>query len=465
MKSPSRTLPAISFAAALVVGTAVAARAQNPPPATKPQTWPSTNSQVKPPAKTPMGPPVSQSRHYPILLIAQGTDPSWNLRLGMKGPERLERAGYPPIPLEPSDVEQETTGLSWIYHAKDSQTNAVVAVHVSRETCTDSTSDTKYTFRVSLDHAQIGTLKGCAKVAPEQFPEFKQKNLDDDDPEKQKPTPPTVTNFKSPVAAAYLDATGKVMLARNDVPKPIVPKGFDPSVSHDGKRLMYLREENGPETSIQIVDPLTGKSSELTRGLVNYAFWSPDDSHIAFVKSDASVWHIWTMPVTAGAQPTQLSPTPVNFLNGWADSHSLVGANSSSFFWITDDGGTSQVLTALDLCGPDFESDSASTVRVNPANSDLLLVSGSLLKTPSGSPKDPKSGLGADLFLYELRSKRRVPLNISNLFPTKGEWSRDGLQIFFTSRDSTGKNFIYRIFWDATGLKKIRAGSDLVIGQ
>jgi len=210
MKSPSRTLPAISFAA-LVVGIAAAARAQNPPPATKPQTSPSTNSQVKPPAKTPMGPPVSQSRHYPILLIAQGTDPSWNLRLGMKGPERLERAGYPPIPLEPSDVEQETTGLSWIYHAKDSQTNAVVAVHVSRETCTDSTSDTKYTFRVSLDHAQIGALKGCAKVAPEQFPEFKQKNLDDDDPEKQKPTPPTVTNFKPPVATAYLDPTGKAM--------------------------------------------------------------------------------------------------------------------------------------------------------------------------------------------------------------------------------------------------------------
>jgi len=391
MKSLSRPLPAISVVVAAFFCVAHAAKPQSPPAA---------NSQAKPPAKTPMGPPVSQSRHYPILLIAQGADPAWSLRLGMKGPERLERGGYPPIPLEPSDVEQETTGASWIYHAKDSQTSATVAVHVSRETCTDGTSDIKYTFRVSLDHAQIGTLKGCAKVAPEQFPEFKQKNLDDDDPEKQKAAAPTVTNFKPPVAVAYLDATGKVMLAKNDVPKPVVPKGFGLSVAHDGKRVMYLRQENGPETSIQIVDPLTGKSSELIRGLVNYAFWSPDDSHIAFVKSDASVWHIWTMPVTAGAQPSQLSPTPINFLNGWADAHTLVGANSNSFVWITEDGGTSQVLTALDLCGPDFESDSASTVRANPVNPDLLLVSGALLKTPGNSLKDAKTGLGADLFLY-----------------------------------------------------------------
>jgi len=100
------------------------------------------------------------------------------------------------------------------------------------------------------------------------------------------------------------------MFARNDVPKPIAPKGFAPSASHDGKRLLYLREENGPESSIQIVDVLTGKSSELIRGLVNQAFWSLDDSKIAFVKSDASVWHIWTTPTTAGAQPVQLSPTP-----------------------------------------------------------------------------------------------------------------------------------------------------------
>jgi uncharacterized membrane protein len=460
MTFPIRTLPAFSFAAALLFTFAPTLRGQNPPAATKPQ---SPQSKT-PPSKTPVGPPVAQPRHYPILLIAQGTDPVWSLRLGMKGPERLERAGYPPIPLEPSDIAQETTGLAWTYHAKDLQTQAAVAVHLSREACTDGASDTKFTFRVSLDHAQIGTLKGCAKVAPDQFPEFKQKNLDDDDPEKKKPAPPTITNFKPPVAVAYLDPTGKVMLARNDVPKLVAPKGDQLALSHDGKRLLFITEESGNPT-LQVYDFATGKTTPIIRGPLNQPFWSPDDSHIAILMSDSSGWRIWNIPSPLASAPAQLSPTPITFLNGWADSHSLLGANSNSFFWIAEDGGTSQVLSALDLCGPDFESNSASTVRVNPANSDVLLVSGALLKLPVGSPKDVKTGFGADLFIYEIRSKRRVALNIPNLFPTKGEWSRDGLQIFFTSRDAAGKTFIYRIFWDGSGLKKIRPGSDLVIGQ
>src|SRR5438128_9237864 len=152
-----RALPVTSLAFVSLFVLALASRGQNPSPATKPQVPQSSTPPAKtPPPKTPMGPPVSQSRHYPILLIAQGTDPVWNLRLGMKGPERLERAGYPPIPLEPGgEVDQEATGTAWTYHAKDSQTSAAVAVHLSREACSDGTSDTKYTFRISVDHAQI----------------------------------------------------------------------------------------------------------------------------------------------------------------------------------------------------------------------------------------------------------------------------------------------------------------------
>ena len=455
MNSPLRALPTISIASACLFLMAPLVRAQNPPAQSKP-------SQARP----PVGPPVAQPRHYPILLIAPGTDPVWSLRLGMKGPERLERAGYPPIPLEPAEVEQETTGTAWTYHAKDSQTLATIAVHLSREACSDGTSDTKYTFRITVDHSQIGTLKGCAKVAPDQFPEFKQKNLDDDDPDKKKPAPPTIS-FKAPVAVAYLDPTGKVMLARNDVPKLVAPKGSQLSLSHDGKRLLFLTEENGPISGLKLFDSTSGKTIELASGLINAPSWSPDDSRIAFVKSDASVWHIWTMPAPAPAspQPTQLSSTPITLLNGWADPHSLLGANSNSFFWITEDGGSSQVLSALDLCGPDFASNSSSSVRANPANPDLLLVSGSLLKPLSSSLKDPKTGLAADLFLYEVHSKRRVSLNISSLLPTDGEWSRDGIQIFFTAHDSAGKPSIYRIFWDGSGLKKFRNGSALVVGQ
>src|SRR5437870_9143181 len=95
-----------------------------------------------PPKKLPAGPPAPQSTHYPILILAFGNDPNWSLRIGQKGPERLDRPGYPPVPLEAAEVTHEASADSWTYHAKDSATGAPVAVHLSREACTDATNDT-----------------------------------------------------------------------------------------------------------------------------------------------------------------------------------------------------------------------------------------------------------------------------------------------------------------------------------
>src|SRR5579885_2451743 len=295
MNCQTRSLSAVALGVALqILWSAICLPRATPAPKTQ-------APQSKPPqTKTPAGPPIlpAQPRHYPILLIAQGAEPSWSLRLGMKGPERLERLGYPPIPLEPAEVEQETTGSAWTYHAKDSQTQAAVAVHLSREACSDGMSDTKYSFRVALDHAQIGTLKGCAKIAPDQFPEFKQKNLDDDDPEKKKPAPPTITNFKSPVAVAYLDPAGRAILKRGAQTHVVAAKGSELSLSHDGKRLLFTRDDPSGGHTILLFDSSTGKTTELLRGLVQeqQAFWSPDDSRIAFLKSDGAVSHVWIAP-------------------------------------------------------------------------------------------------------------------------------------------------------------------------
>src|SRR5437870_11918657 len=117
-----------------------------------------------PPKKLPAGPPAPQSTHYPILILAFGNNPNWSLRIGQKGPERLDRPGYPPIPLEPAEVTHEATADSWIYHANDSATGASVAVHLAREPCTDAANDTltpapppsgKYSFRATVDHPPI----------------------------------------------------------------------------------------------------------------------------------------------------------------------------------------------------------------------------------------------------------------------------------------------------------------------
>lgn len=121
---------------------------------------------------------------------------------------------------------------------------------------------------------------------------------------------------------------------------------------------------------------------------------------------------------------------------------------------------------------------SGNTVRVHPLNPDLLLVSAELLPQPaaggaknaSGTNKDTAKNTGAQpgqaFFLYEIQSKRRVLLSPPNLTCSFAEWSRDGLQIFFTGREPSGTAMTtYRMFWDGTSQIKVQDGYDLVIGQ
>ena len=96
---------------------------------------------AEPAKKQPAGPAAPQSTHYPILLLAFGNNPDWSLRIGLKGPERLDRPSYPPIPLEPAAVVREAAADSWTYQAKDFATGAAVSVHLTREVCTDVVSD------------------------------------------------------------------------------------------------------------------------------------------------------------------------------------------------------------------------------------------------------------------------------------------------------------------------------------
>src|SRR5271155_4618337 len=129
--------------AATLAFTANFAAAQTPPPAKKP----APNA----PATAAM-PNAPQSTHYPILLLAFGNAPTWDVRIGPKGPELLERQGYPPIVLDPTEISREGTAESWIYRAKDYAAGATFSVRLTREACSDSTSTTKYTFRAVVTH-------------------------------------------------------------------------------------------------------------------------------------------------------------------------------------------------------------------------------------------------------------------------------------------------------------------------
>jgi Tol biopolymer transport system component len=105
-----------------------------------------------------------------------------------------------------------------------------------------------------------------------------------------------------------------------------------------------------------------------------------------------------------------------------------------------------------DIYGSSYQVAATDALRASPANSDLLAIAAS-------------AGSVSNVFLYEIKSQRRVPLTAPNLNASAPEWSRDGIQIFFTTREAAKNSSVYRIFWEGSGLKRIRPGSNLVIGQ
>jgi uncharacterized membrane protein len=464
----------LSLCSSLLVASLATAQT---PPQTPPQK-PASNSPAKsaPAANAPIPSPVS--RHYPILILAHGNEPSWFLRLGMKGPERLDRAGYPPIVLDPAEIAPDEPGVSWIYHAKDDVTGADVAVELSRESCSDSMPDTKYTFKVVVQHTQIGLLNGCGQSAPEKFPEFRKKNqLDpDDDPDdknkdkdkdKDKKTVlDPITNFQPPTAVAYLDTTGRVIFSRGGVKRTVAPQGSELAVSHDGKKLLYTRSDSktGPDRTIVLYDWDTGRSRDLPATNAHSAFWSPDDSRVAFLKSDSTIWQVWTLPVSAPETAAQFSPQPVDALHGWTSPTTILASDLQNAYWLSDNKPP-QTVALKEIYSDSFQIMNSDTIRPNPINADLLLVSAYYLKTPAGAPSD-SVGLNSTFFLYEVLSKRRTILGSADSYQRAAEWSRDGLQIFCT-RGVPGKAPLstWSIFWDSSNPRRFNSGSFFVIGK
>jgi uncharacterized membrane protein len=429
---------------------------------------------AQPTKKQPAGPSAPQSTHYPILLLAFGNNPDWSLRIGLKGPERLDRPNYPPIPLEPAAVAQEPAADSWTYQARDSATGAAVSVHLTRELCTDVVSDPtaapgpstgKYTFRVSVEHTQLGLMKGCARIAAELFPKINNQLDSEEDTDKKKPPPPTITKFQPPVAIAYLNSAGSIVLSRGGVKKIVAPAGSELCLSHDGKRLLYTRSDSktGLDRTIVLYDADSGKSLDLVHGLVRQAFWSPDDSRIAFLKAQNQAWQIWSSAAAMPEAAAAFSPQPVSSLHGWLDTHTVIASDMQNAYWLSEDK-PQQTVPLLEIYGSTFQVQSSDTIRVHPLNADLLLVSADYVSAPAGSPKDA-TGLTAGFFLFELHSRRRTVLCPADQWGRSAEWSRDGLQVFYTRVLSATAAATFRIFWDGTGVQRYLSGTNLSVGQ
>jgi hypothetical protein len=400
------------------------------------------------------------------LLLASGNEPAWSVRIGQKGPERLDRSGYPPAMLEPVDVNREGTVDAWTYRAKDSATGAEASLHLTREPCPDATSANKNPFKAVFQHAQIGTLNGCARIAAELFPKISNQTEDDDPDRKPAPLPADVIKFKSPVAVAYLLPGGKVMVSRGTTKKIAAPAGSELAMSHDGKRLLYTRDDSksGGGQTIVLYDAETAHSKDLVHGDVREAFWSPDDGRIAYLKGPDQQSQVWTFAAATPDQSAPLGTIKLSALHGWVDAHSVLASDTQNAYWIADDNRPAQSVSLQEIYGGSFEMSVSDQLQLDPINPDLLLVSASFAKAPEGAPVDAK-GTAAGFFLYELHSKRRTVLSPSDQWARFGEWSRDGVQVFYTRRVSAAASGTYRILWDGNGVRRYVDGTDLVIGQ
>ena len=429
---------------------------------------PATTKKPSVSATAPVVPSAPQSKHFPILLLASGNNPAWSLRIGQKGPERLDRPGYPPIPLEPADVTYDPSGTAWLYHAKDTATGTAVTLHLSREACSDGMSATKYTFRAIAEDAQLGALNGCARIAAELFPRITNQSDDDpDDAAKKKPVPETtVTGFKPPTAVAYINSAEKIVVSHGTIKKIAGPAGKDLALSHDGKKLLYTRADSKTptESAIVLYDFDTGRPKDLARGAVKQPFWSPDDTRVAYLNNQDQKWQLWTFPAATPETPALLYPNNVTTLHGWVDPHTLLASDLQNAYWIGDDGKPTQAVALRDIYGTEFEIRDSDAIRVNPGNPDLLLVSANYIAHLASASKDASARAGV-LFLYELRTKRRVVLTPPEQSASNGEWSRDGVQIFYTVRPSSGASSTYRIFWDSSASKRYVTATNFVIGQ
>jgi hypothetical protein len=429
---------------------------------------------------TPAGNP--QSTHYPILLLGHGADPSWDVMIGQRGPERFDRANYPPIALDPVNVDSEGTGHTWAYHAKDSATGADVTIHLTRESCVAPASSEslpkpspagkpaasalaaaqpKDSFSIVLVHAQVGTFHGCARIAAELFPKIvNQSEDDDDDTEKKKPPVTTIANFKSPTATAFVNPAGKIIVSRGAAKKIGPTSGTDLALSHDGKKLLFTRNDSkmGSERTIVLYDFDTGRSRDLVHGALRQPFWSPDDGRVAYLQAQDQKWHILSLLPGTPENSTPLYTGTVDSLDGWTDGHTVLAADSQSLYWISDDR-PQQTLSLKEIYGDGFRISDSDTIRVNPINPDLLLVSARLAAAPANAAD------ASAVFLYEIRARRRVTITPAEQWATHGEWSRDGIQIFYTRRLSASSSMTYRVFWDGSAARRYLDGTDFVVGQ
>jgi Tol biopolymer transport system component len=244
----------------------------------------------------------------------------------------------------------------------------------------------------------------------------------------------------------------------------VAKKGYELSLSPDGKRLLYTVDAEGTKRVLMLYEADNGKSRETVSGVVREQRWSPDGSKISFLKIVGDAWQIWVMPAADPSKAKAVSTRNVDTQAGWTpDGKTIVATDVERLYWFALDGRVTKWIPLETIYGKEFQVMGGDGHRFKPGNPDLLLVSADYLDAPKGSPVDGMD-LNSTLFVYDFKTGKRTVLLTTKLWGRGGEWSPAGDWIYF-ERIENQRRDIWRIHPDGAGLEKVLAGTDIVIAQ
>jgi Tol biopolymer transport system component len=247
--------------------------------------------------------------------------------------------------------------------------------------------------------------------------------------------------------------------------KLVANKGYELSLSPDGKRLLYTVDAVGTRRILMVYEADSRKSRETVSGIVRDQRWSPDGSKISFLKIVGDAWQIWVMPFADFSKSAGVSTRNIDSQAGWTpDGKTIVAADTQQMYWIGLDGKVAKTVPLATIYGKEFDPMGGDAHRFKPGNPDVLLVSANYVDTPKGAPVDAMD-LNSTLFLYDFKSAKRTLVLSTKVWGRGGEWSPAGDWIYFERLESQRAFSAWRIHPDGSGLEKVLAGAGIVISQ
>ena len=272
----------------------------------------------------------------------------------------------------------------------------------------------------------------------------------------------------SAATIAYRDAAGRVVYKPEGGAARIVAaaNGGELCLRRDGKALVYTRDEpTGPNRTLVLYDAGTEKSRDLLGGLAMQPLWSGDGAWIAFLRFDSGKWQVWRMPAGDPAKAVRVSEQPMMSLVGWAkDGGSILCFDEKNLYWMGLDGKAQRTLPLANLYGNQLQWMSSDHLRLDPSNPDRLAMSAFYEETPKGAPVDDMD-LNSTIALADLKSGKRTIAMPVKIWANDGEWSPDGVWIYYTRLEGRGKYGVWRMHPDGSAMERVASGSGAVVAE